>query len=212
MEVQIFNNGDTLSDDEILECFCFGCNYPPSQFQLHLQSILPPYCPYRWLLHKNGGTSMYERFFSLEYIENVLKCNIVMAVNEESPTIREIVDTFSARGVVYDNYFRKILKEIDDGHDKLVNWNYEDFEYIKIEDVVYSIGENSELTVCVMSEDEIRAIANNRDLACLTNYGRPYINQKFTGGYYSFAKDQPLPGFFEIEEKFLLNPGIISKI
>ncbi len=36
---KLFLNGDKLSDDEILDCFCFGCNYPPSQFQLHLQSM-----------------------------------------------------------------------------------------------------------------------------------------------------------------------------
>jgi hypothetical protein len=36
---KIFKNSDILSDDEILEWFCFGCNYPPSQFQLHLQSM-----------------------------------------------------------------------------------------------------------------------------------------------------------------------------
>lgn len=42
---KIFRNSDNLSDDDIVSNFCFGCNFPPSQFQLHLQSMYGS-CPY----------------------------------------------------------------------------------------------------------------------------------------------------------------------
>lgn len=49
-----------------------GFNYPPSQNQLHLQYILPPFYPFHMALFDNKGHFTHGRFFPLEFVERAL--------------------------------------------------------------------------------------------------------------------------------------------
>ena len=49
-----------------------GCNFPPSQFQLHIQYILPPHLPFQYRMYLDGQHYTHKRFFPLEYIKAVL--------------------------------------------------------------------------------------------------------------------------------------------
>jgi len=52
-----------------------GCNFPPSQFQLHIQYFLPPFLPFQYRMYLEGQHLTHERFFPLEYITAVLALN-----------------------------------------------------------------------------------------------------------------------------------------
>lgn len=58
----------TLRTEHVLS----GLNYPPSQFQLHLQYLLPPLTPYHWGLHRSGKHFGAGRFFPLQYMYKAL--------------------------------------------------------------------------------------------------------------------------------------------
>jgi hypothetical protein len=51
-----------------------GLNFPPSQFQLHLQYLLPPLTPYHWGLHRAGKHFGAGRFFPFRYLTKALAC------------------------------------------------------------------------------------------------------------------------------------------
>ena len=44
-----------------------GLNFPPSQYQLHLQFMLPPLMPFHWKLYKEGVHFTPGRFFPLAH-------------------------------------------------------------------------------------------------------------------------------------------------
>ena len=48
-----------------------GFNYPPSQYQLHLQFIVPPMVPFHYFQYKNGIHYTPKRFFPIEYVRKV---------------------------------------------------------------------------------------------------------------------------------------------
>jgi len=50
-----------------------GMNFPPSQFQLHLQYMLLPLLPSHFALFKSGNHFTDRRFFPLEYLYTVLR-------------------------------------------------------------------------------------------------------------------------------------------
>lgn len=49
-----------------------GLNFPPSQFQLHLQFLLPPLTPYHWGLHRAGKHFSAGRFFPFSFLVKAL--------------------------------------------------------------------------------------------------------------------------------------------
>ena len=49
-----------------------GFNFPPSQYQLHLQFMLPPCTPFHWSLFQKGVHCTPRRFFPFEYVRAAL--------------------------------------------------------------------------------------------------------------------------------------------
>eukprot|EP01126_Amoeba_proteus_P058247 TRINITY_DN749_c0_g2_i5.p1 TRINITY_DN749_c0_g2~~TRINITY_DN749_c0_g2_i5.p1 ORF type:complete len:285 (-),score=45.28 TRINITY_DN749_c0_g2_i5:556-1410(-) len=73
-----------MDENTLRKHLCVGCNFPPSQYQLHLQFILPPFLPYQYHLYLDGLHFTYGRFFPFEYIEAVLELNEAYPVQEKT--------------------------------------------------------------------------------------------------------------------------------
>lgn len=52
----------------VILCFAFLCRTQPSQYQLHLQVILPPFMPVHWDMFKKGVHFTKGRFVPVEFI------------------------------------------------------------------------------------------------------------------------------------------------
>jgi hypothetical protein len=99
-------------------------------------------------------------------------------VTEDSPSIKQVIEKFNAlgmlgyltcfihcapcflfsfSGVSYDKYFEKELTLIREGHVKLVNWQHEDFQYVKQKDQLYAIvdGENKAILAKDMTFEKV---------------------------------------------------------
>jgi len=166
-----------------------GCNYPPSQYQLHLQFMLPPFLPQHWLLFLKGLHFTYERFFPVEYIRAVLQLNIPYDVKEDTK-IEDIIYFYDQKGVSYQKIWQYSYEQYSASHKRFSNWNPQDFGGILIGDNFCTISDNK---ASINDEQfDLKAIQNS-DKMILQNYGRPYNESgKPTGGYYSFPRDQPM--------------------
>ena len=82
-----------------------GCNFPPSQFQLHLQFFLMPWLPSHYKAFTAGVSLSHRRWFPLEYIKGLLGLNQPMAV-ELDTSLDEIFAVFDAQ-LSYDNAFEQ---------------------------------------------------------------------------------------------------------
>jgi len=116
-----------------------GCNYPPSQCQLHLQFILPPYVPYHAVLLAEGKHSDMERFFIFDYIRECLEImiergNRVPIGDIEHLTGRELISTLRKMlGTDYYKSFYDAMKQHKENDKRFANWKKEDFEYIVVD-------------------------------------------------------------------------------
>lgn len=82
-----------LQEAELESHLCVGCNYPPSQYQLHLQFMLPPFLPYHYRLYLDGVHFTHERFFPVEYLKKVLELGEAYPVKDDTP-IEDIIAHF----------------------------------------------------------------------------------------------------------------------
>ncbi|KNC73257.1 hypothetical protein SARC_14183, partial [Sphaeroforma arctica JP610] len=87
-----------------------GFNFPPSQFQLHLQHMHPPFLPFQYyqLLEHNHFTK--DRFFPLEYVVAVLALDSPYEVTETTD-IRDIISYYKTMGVDYDKVHTTALEK-----------------------------------------------------------------------------------------------------
>lgn len=111
---------EKLTKEELKGLVACGFNYPPSQYQLHLQFMLPPFLPFQYYMYLRGKHFTYGRFFPLEYGLKALDKLIEIgekekgaeeggeagevkgyAVTEDTP-IEEIIAYFKGLGVDYD--------------------------------------------------------------------------------------------------------------
>eukprot|EP00936_MAST-01D_sp_MAST-1D-sp1_P001971 g1971.t1 len=127
-----------------------GMNFPPSQFQLHLQYMVMPLLPQHFALLKEGHHYTKGRFFPLEYLRAVLssleeRADVAAAFSAEfnpDSSIESIVAFFTAHGVAdYDQVHAAFLARIEHAHRALANWRHEDFEFALVAggDAVYRL-------------------------------------------------------------------------
>jgi len=191
---KIFRLADSIPDDDLRAHIACGCNYPPSQYQLHLQFMLPPFTPYHWLLYLNDMHFTKERFFPIEYVRQVLALGIPMDVQETTP-IEEVIAFYDAKGVNYAAIWKQCYDNYAASHKRFANWDPQDFEHLAIGNQLFKL-EKDQATL-VEGVHDLTAIYNNKDKLVLQNYGRPYNEAgKPTGGYYPFAKKEALPETF----------------
>jgi len=164
-----------------------GFNYPPSQYQLHIQFMLPPLFPFQYYLYLNGKHYTPGRFFPIDYVRQILQLNETYAVTDDTP-LDEILTYFKNKhGIDYESFHKKKYEEYGQGHLKAANWNPNDFEGVVFKNQFYKFDDDK-LQSATLIPDENIATINANDKTILQNYGRPYVDNKPTGNYYTYAK------------------------
>ncbi len=89
--------GQLPSKDALRQHVCAGFNYPPSQYQLHLQFMVPPFLPFQWLACLKGVHFTPGRFFPFEYVRAVLSAEGPrFAWVEDESTIEQLIQFYEA--------------------------------------------------------------------------------------------------------------------
>jgi len=171
------------TEEELKLHVASGFNYPPSQFQLHLQYMLPPFIPFQYYNHIKGLHFSVGRFFPVEYVRAVLDLNEAYDVNEQTP-INDIIQYYAKKGVDYFVIHQNCFHRYGESHKALANYSPNDFEGIVIGGKFYL---NTKEGLVQDEKSDVGEI-NSQDKVILQNYGRPYKDGKPTGSYYKFAK------------------------
>lgn len=201
---KLLHGGDRIEDLESLRReIAAGFNYPPSQYQLHMQFMLPPFLPFQYLQYLKGVHFTHQRFFPLEYARKVLQLLIDTKESYDVPLdnlpIEDTIAHFKARGIDYDAIHKECYDRYGESHRRLANWAPEDFECIAVQDKLHPLlfDEEKKDGVATFNEEgehlkeEAKQVTAN-DKVVLQNYGRPYNQEnKPTGSYYSLAKQFP---------------------
>ena len=119
-----------------------GFNYPPSQYQLHLQCILPPFLPFQYYLYLKGIHMTKYRFFIIDYVIDILHClikdNEIYDINEQKDIsdIQPLINYFKqVKHIDYEVYYNQCYKKANDIHQLLSNYNKQDeFKHFIYED------------------------------------------------------------------------------
>lgn len=126
----------SLAWEELKTCFLTGMNYPPSQYQLHLQFIVPPMMPFDFHKLENGDHFHHNRFFPFEYLEAVLTFCIKEGESLTFPwptgpteaEIEEIIKFFEVKGVSYEQIHGDMVARAKAAQRKLAKWEKGHFE------------------------------------------------------------------------------------
>jgi len=103
-----------------------GCNFPPSQFQLHIQYFLMPWLPSNYKRFVDGQELIAGRWFPLAYIKDVLRLDKAVQVTASTP-IEQLIAQFEALGVDYAAYCREESARVARSHSETANWRAADF-------------------------------------------------------------------------------------
>lgn len=185
----LFREGDKLFFDDIVQHIAVGFNYPPSQYQLHLQFIAPPFVPFQWLACQKGVHFTKGRFFPLSYVRQVMLASSQFEWKENS-TIEELCEFYKREhNIDYDTIHAAHYKKYFESHELLANWDPLMFEGAVFDDeFVPFVQGTCELDFKAAQKVDSNQIAS-QDKLQLQNYGRPYENGKPTGKYYKHAAE-----------------------
>jgi len=171
-----------------------GFNYPPSQYQLHLQFMLPIFTPFHWKYYNKGGHFTYERFLNYEFVEAALKFLVSSKSKlKDAPnmSIADIFKHFESKGVSYTKSWKSCYNRYGSSHRALATWDPADFNFATLND-----GQkwfDAQNVIQQTKDVPDYASLKKQDKLFLQNYGRPYkAANKPSGTYYKFAKTPPL--------------------
>lgn len=183
-------NFEEFSDDDLKSHVIAGFNYPPSQYQLHLQFHLPPLLPFQYHLYLKGVHYTKGRFFPLEYAQKILELGESLKVDDETP-IEEIVNHFEKKGVSYDQIYSDCFNRYGQSHKLLANYSPSDFGGLIFDHLEAFVPFKDKTHSLFQPKTEVGDIKKiqSEDKETLQNYGRPYQEGKPTGSYYKFAKN-----------------------
>jgi len=173
-----------MSFEDLQGLKCAGFNYPPSQYQLHLQYCLPPLVPFQFQMLKEGKGFLYGRFFPVTYVREVL---VKAADGQNVPgldsetDVETIIAHFDALGIVYKERHAEFVAQLQAAHCSLANWQPSDFSYRLTNNGVIACETEAPI------EADFREILKGDQLA-FQNYGRPYVDGKPSGTYYKYAR------------------------
>jgi hypothetical protein len=171
---------DEQIQKNVIKCF----NYPPSQYHLHLQWIVPPMLPFHHLLAETGHHMTEGRAFPMSYVRKVLGLNISYPVQKDTP-IEDIIEFFAKQGVNYTTEWKDWYENVGlQSTLEFQNWNSDNFQYVVQGGKAYEFTiRNNKVTLLRealgVKPTELQAVDKLR----LQNYGRPYNQGKPTGTY-----------------------------
>ena len=206
-----------LPADEVKAHAITGFNFPPSQYQLHLQFMLPPSMPFHWTLFQKGVHCTPRRFFPYEYVRGALAALAAAGARVDGAAdmpVDALIDTVTrVAGVNYDVVHRDAVARYKASIRAFCNWDARDFEGLLLDRGASPGGgpatllrpwkatPGGGLEACAAAAaagggagaKDAKAVQASDKLA-LQNYGRPYdAAGRPPGSYYKFAKAPPLP-------------------
>ena len=163
-----------------------GFNYPPSQYQLHLQFIVLPLLPKDYAMYLRGNHFTPKRFFPLEYVLRVLERCVEtgeMYTGHVDDIDAVIAFANNTLGVDYNAIHQREYNAHGTYQEALAPYNRSHF--INKSDEQGNVSDKGENRVLNKEPADVL----NADVAVLSSYDT--TNQSF----YSFAKREPLPHF-----------------
>lgn len=202
---KVFRGGEQLSTEAILAHACIGLNFPPSQYQLHLQYILPPFSPFHWNLCRKGVHFTHGRFFALDYmlaaLEEMERKDVTLPGASELDMDAIIKLVGERYGVCYHSALLKAQARFYASHEALANWQSTDFSGLLLDsETLLSAPTAAEASLAPVTATSGSLTAlHAADRLVLCNYGRPREEgDKTTGTYYKYAAKQvPLPEWLD---------------
>ena len=165
-----------------------GFNFPPSQNQLHLQFILPPFTPYHAVLSADGGHTQINRFFPFDVVIAYLK---VLVESKQVVRMQEIRDLSGSELIEFleqrtsVEYYKMFYEEKERSRRSecfLANWNSSDFQYLAVgKTMLYDMISHK---VDAVDSAQLRRM-HESDNETITSFGKGPRGLQ----YYAFAKD-----------------------
>jgi len=183
--------GNEMPLEALREHVIMAFNLPPSQYQLHLQYMLPPLLPSHLGVFRRGAHFVHLRHFPLKYVREALqKMQASGTAFPEAPTLTaaELVERISKLGVDYDKAHAEDMERLAKSNALLANYDPADFTHaVKGDEIT---DKHTMSKVEGPSAKELDAA----DKLALQGYGRPYVGGKPGGVYYSYPRSpEPLP-------------------
>ena len=183
--------GNEMPLEALREHVIMAFNLPPSQYQLHLQYMLPPLLPSHLGVFRRGAHFVHLRHFPLKYVREALqKMQASGTAFPEAPTLTaaELVERISKLGIDYDKAHAEDMERLAKSNALLANYDPADFTHAVKGDEISDKHTMSKVEG--PSAKELDAA----DKLALQGYGRPYVGGKPGGVYYSYPRSpEPLP-------------------
>jgi len=191
---KIMPHSFNLTDEEIRNHAMSGLNFPPSQFQLHLQFMLPPMMPFHYHMYLQAMHFSLERFFPVEYMMDALNLLTEPLVGARNMAIEQMVNLVNEKtGVNYYKYHSDFSARYGRSHRELAAWDPADFERVIVNGV--EVCKASDMTP--YQKQDLSAIKREDSLG-LQNYGRPFVRGRPSGTYYKYHKKPPLQNWLDM--------------
>ena len=182
--------GAEESNEELRGRMVRAFNLPPSQYQLHLQYMLPPLTPFNCYKFKNGIHFAKGRHFPYDYVYAALEA---MSHKEmgwaDAPTMSaaELIRNIKVvLRIDYDTFYQDDMDKLIKNNEFLANWRQDDFKHIICVDVVD--GKDAPKCDGTVMEADNWGELNETDKMALQTYGRPYTDGKPSGVFYTYAR------------------------
>jgi len=174
-----------VTDEDIRKGIAVSFNFPPSQFQLHIQWIVPPMMPFQHQMAEQKNHYHQGRAFPMSYVRAVLALDSPYEVTKNTP-IEEIIEYYKGLGVDYNTAWTTWYESIGLGSTLgMQNWNPDDFQYVVQDGKLHNfnvVGDKVELGGEIPDLDPSAIQA--KDKVLLQNYGRPYNEAGKPSGTY----------------------------
>jgi len=175
----------SASDEDIRGKVIKSFNFPPSQYQMHIQWIVPPMMPFQHFMAETRNHFHEGRAFPMDYVRQVLQLNEPYPGLTQNTPIEDITAYYDARGVPYKELWTKFFEKALQDSMELQNWDAGQFEYV-VEGGkahAFSVG-GGKVKVGKAAEGADPTAIQAKDKLALQNYGRPYDGDgKATGTY-----------------------------
>mmetsp|Transcript_7415 Transcript_7415/g.16346 ORF Transcript_7415/g.16346 Transcript_7415/m.16346 type:complete len:405 (+) Transcript_7415:150-1364(+) len=179
----------SISIEEIGSKVIKSFNFPPSQFQLHIQWLVPPLAPFQHYMAEIGNHFHKNRAIPMTYMRAVLKWlkdnNKKWKVTKDTP-IEDIFNFFNSKGINYLDMWNEFYQKALQDSMELANWNPSSFKYVVEEKKAYNftVDGDKKLVKGDLQEGVDLTAVQKDDCAKLQNYGRPYTEDGKSSGTY----------------------------
>lgn len=174
-----------VTDEDIRKNIIISFNFPPSQFQLHVQWLVPPMTPMQHFMAECKNHFHEGRGFPFHYVKNILALNKPYDVEKDTP-IETIIEYYKGLGVDYKVQWAEWYEKICLGSTlSMQNWNPDDFQYVVQDGKAYNFTvAGGKVQLGAEAADANPGAIQAKDKTILQNYGRPYNEAGKPSGTY----------------------------